>query len=519
MGGGNFLEFQSDGDSDFILGVGTFIYKEKYGKESLKLIYDDFTLEMALRDFPIYGHFAFVIKKSADVFVFGDNNGSLRLYCARKGDCIIVSNSEVSCVIPNLENPVAERSSLSAFLAGKFCSEIPFIKGIELFDYRNVLIVDKTGSLSITKKEFPEIPRIETLEDANDYCKTLIDQQKEALNAFKGTAFSVELTGGLDSRLVSAVINSSGNNYDFVNYSGIYGPDTEIAKIVSSGMNKRLVMIDDPKDYDFQNEIGEYDFGFNFFRHYPSKRWSVPNIIQFSGLYGECLTYPEVFDSEQARINPTLESVLKRLVLSDIMPSDCQADIIKHLSEYLSEHDITKDGVLSEIEQDILSRFVCGLLTHDYMYISACNACMYFYAIYNEWHFSHFISNIAFAARDKRKLSISLIKSIDKEVGSYPIISRLRTKRDSVNEISELPSIYKSYNWYKQHLPQFIVNYIYGKVGRSFPKHYSSQIDYSLYINIVDIEKLQRYPNVYYITLQRLYSFDKIRKELRIKLC
>lgn len=516
IGGGNYLEFQTAGDSDFILGVGTFIYKEKYGKESLQLIYDDFTLDMAQKDFPIYGHYAFVIKKGRKIYLFGDNNGSLKLYMAKDKDQLIVSNSEAAGVITNLKQPKVDKAGLSTFLAGKYCSEIPFVEGVQFFDFRKVYIIGTDGAVEAVKKVYPEIPRIESLDEAVKYCINLFENEVKALKAFEKNKFSVELTGGLDSRLISAVINSSGFDYDFVNYSGIFGPDTEIAKTVSSGMKKKLVMIDDPKDFDFKKNVGEFDFGFNFFRHYPSKRWSIPNKIQFSGLHGECLTLPEIYDTEESKKDPTIEKLVTRLVLSDLMPKDCQEQVITELTNILEKFGLPSDKVLSEREQDWFVRLGSELLTHDYMFISACNACMYFYSIYNEWHFSHFVSDIAFSVKECRKLTIALIKALDKEVGSYPFVSRLRTRRNSVNEITELPAYYKSYNWYKEHLPKFFVNYVFGRVGRKFPAEYAKQIDMDVYKDVLNVDTLIKYPNIHYITLQRLFSFEVVRKELGI---
>ena len=63
---------------DFICGIGTYFYKNCYGIDALKLVFND--LEVVLENAPVYGHWAFVVRKNGITYVFNDMTGTMRLY-------------------------------------------------------------------------------------------------------------------------------------------------------------------------------------------------------------------------------------------------------------------------------------------------------------------------------------------------------------------------------------------------------------------------------------------------------
>jgi hypothetical protein len=510
----NFVSYDS---GDYILGIGTYIYKNKYGSDALNELYHDFELKIATETFPIYGHFAMVIRKKGSTYIFTDNEGTLRAFVYQNNGEFIISNSELA-IIANINNPQFDKVRLSAFIAAKYCSEVPFIRDVEFLDPR-VVYIYKGETLGKVNKTFPVVSRFDNAKEAQEFVLQKFKEQTDKLKAFQGNRFSVELTGGLDSRLISSNIHSAGYDFDFVNY-GLYGADYEIASIVSKGLNRNLIMIENkPCLENFKENIGEFDLRFNFFGHYPNKRWRIPNIIQFSGLTGECLSLPEIYTDDGASQKcPTLSKLLPELCLTKLMAERNRTEYLSLLFKYFENKGFKKDDILSEKGQTIVTQLLAGYYSGDYMYITAANASMYFYAMYDEWHFNYYITDIAFDIKDRRKLNIALIKKLDPEIGAFPFVSRLRTRRNSVNGINELTAKYRSYNWAKKALPRILVNYIYGKVGRSFPNHLLQDIDFSKYEDVVDCVSLKNYPNLYFNTLQRLYSLDVVRKQFNIGL-
>jgi len=514
---GNFLkgnELEGGGNDDFALGIGTYFYDGSYGIDALRKVYNN--LEAVLKDNPVYGQWAFVIRKNKTTYIFNDMSGFMRLFYVVDNDGIIVSSSIVS-VISLLEQPIFDRKRLGGFIASFYCKEIPFVEGVETVDSLKYLKIEDGKSSEWIERDIPEVPRIETLEEATKYVKGLFKDQMNQLKAIGDEKISIELTGGLDSRLIASNLKTSGFNYDFVQYP-IFGPDHEIADIISKGLGKRLLIQTNQRSDDFNKNIGEFDYGYNYFRQYCNPRWKTENRFQFSGARGECIDLPDIYTDEDLSNmdDPRLEVLLPKLTIVPVMKDGYIAMYKEYLISKFEKLGFKRGELLSEREQSELSQILGGRI-NDSMYCSGAQAHLYFYQIFNEWHFNHFIHDIAFDAKKGRKLSIALIKDIDPEMGAFPVLSRRRTKRNSVNELESLPLQYKSYNKIKNMMPKWLVSFLYSKMGRTFSKERLSEIDFEYYKDCVKVDELKRYPNLYCDYLNRIYSLEVLRKAYGIK--
>ena len=213
---------------------------------------------------------------------------------------------------------------------------------------------------------------------------------------------------------------------------------------------------------------------------------------------------------------PRLVKLLPPLTSTKMMNDDKREEYLGRMKDFFALRGFDPDQRLSEKQQLQFCQMLGGQLTGDYMYNSGVQAHIYFYQIYNEWHFNHFITDIAFDAKSGRKLTLALIKVIDPELGSYPFVSRRRTKRKSVNETNELPKQYWSYGGIKKMLPKAVVNFLFEKMGRKFSRKLYNNIDFEYYSDVVKTEELKKYPNLYSITLNRMYSIEVLRKIMNI---
>lgn len=515
----NFISGEELGISeDFAVGIGTYFYKGKYGKEALKLVYDN--LEQVLEDNPVFGHWAFCIHKNGTTYVFNDMSGFMRLYQYENEDGIVISSSQTS-VLATIEHPEMDKARLTGFVAGGYGREEGYVKHLVSIDPLKYLVVEDGKDPKWVKRTIPEVKRIETLDEAIEYVSSLFKEQiSEIKPAIGDNRIYIDATGGLDSRLIASNLKASGFDFDFINYP-IFGPDAEIAKILSEGLHKNLhVQTNKPIGEEYEKHFGEFDYGNNYFRQYPNPRWILDNNFEFSGARGECIDTPDIYSDEDISYmnDPRVVSLIPNLCTNAIMTENAQKEYIDYMISFVHERTgIKGDRVMSELEQVKFTQLLGGQFG-DSNYNSAAQAHCYFYQLYNEWHFNHFISDIAFDAKSCRKLTIALIKKIDPELGSFPFVSRRRTKRNSVNEISELPMQYGGYNGIKKLLPKFVVNFIYGRLGRQFNKERFNSIDINLYADIFDVKELKSHMNLYSDILNRLYSVDKIRKIFNISL-
>ena len=513
----NFLSGNAlGGKNDFILGIGTYFYDGKYGEDALREVWEN--LDEVLTENPVYGHWAFVAHKNETTYIFNDWSGVLRLYYAEQDGKIVVSSS-MTAIIATMQNPKFDRVRLSAFLAGGYGNEIPFVEGLYDVDPMTYLVIKDGGKPEWKKRFASEVKRIETTEEAVAYVKGLFGEQMRQLKAIGDERISIELTAGLDSRLIASNLKTSGFNYEFLNYP-LFGSDAEVSKLIADGLGKRiLVQTNEPCTNEQEKHVGEFDYGFNYLRQYANPRWKIENVFQFSGARGECLDLPDIYSDEDINMmnDPRPEALLPRLTIRAMMDEGCKKDYEKYIVAEFERRGFKRDVAMTEQQQVEFGQILCGQKTGDYMYNSGVQAHIYFYQIYNEWHFNHNITNIAFDAKSGRKLTLALIKAIDPELGSYPFVSRRRTKRKSVNETTELPKQYFGYGGIKAMLPKWVVNKLYERMGRSFSKERFAAIDFDRYRDVVKVDELKRHRNLYSGTLNRMFSVEVLRKKYGIE--
>lgn len=501
---------------DYVVGIGTYFYKGEYGKTALKLMYED--LDTVLSENPVYGHYAFCIHKNGATYIFNDMSGFMRLYVYEEDGQIVVSSSHTA-VLATIKNPKIDKVRFAGFIGGNYGREEGYAQGLILNDPLKYIVIKDRNSPERVRKPIEKVKRIETLDEAVEYVSSLFKEQMNEIKSAVGEErIYTDLTGGLDSRLIASNLRASDFNFEFINYP-IFGPDAEIANIISKGLDKKLfVQTNQPIGEDFTNHYGEFDFGNNFFRQYPNPRWTLENKFEFSGARGECIDLPDIYADEKLSMmsDARISSLVPKLCLNSIISERYKKKYVEYMVNFVSERTgINPEKGMSEYEQVKFTQFIAGQFG-DSNYNSAAQAHCYFYSLYNEWHFNHYISDIAFDAKSCRRLTIALIKKIDPILGSFPFVSRRRTRRNSVNEVSELPMKYRSYNGIKSMLPKFFVNYIYGKMGRRFKEDLFNSIDINIYADLFDIKELKAHMNLYSDVLNRLYSVDKIVKHFKI---
>ena len=505
------------GSSDFAVGIGTYCYKGKYGKEALKSVYLD--LDYVLSENPIYGHWAFCIHKGGHTYIFNDMNGTLRLYVHQQGDKVVISSSELAVMVC-MENFQFDIINLSAFLTETYASEIPFLKNIDFINARYYYDINENDLPEIKKRNIPPVPRIEDFTEAKNYVKALLKEQAEQLIPIIGkkTVYA-DATGGLDSRLIACFLKHYNVDFDYINYP-IYGPDSEIANILAKGINRKLhIQTNLPIGNDVVEHIGEFDFGHNFYRQYPNERWILEHEFEFSGALGECLCIPEYYSDDDIQLmkNPRLEVIIEKLLKKQMMSKTVKKQYVQKFTSYIeSRYELPRGKSLSECQQSELSQALAGDLGGDSMYNSGAQAMCYFYSLFTEWHFNHFINDISFKVREGRKLSIALIKDLDSELASLPFVSRCFTRRNSVQEIDSLPVKYKTNATIKKCIPNVLINIIFMLMGRkAFNTVLFDEVPKNDYKQAIDLKTVFEQKYLYKELLEKLYSIEVIKQFLQ----
>lgn len=58
----NYIGENELGKGNYAVGIGTYFYKDSYGKEALREVFND--IETVISDNPVYGHWAFCIRRT-----------------------------------------------------------------------------------------------------------------------------------------------------------------------------------------------------------------------------------------------------------------------------------------------------------------------------------------------------------------------------------------------------------------------------------------------------------------------
>lgn len=382
----NFLSGNQLGGAelDYAVGIGTYFYKGKYGKDALKLIYDD--LDEVLKENTVYGHWAFCIHKNGTTYVFNDMSGFMRLFVYENDGAIIVSSSHTS-VLASIENPIIDKARMTGFIAGGYGREEGFVNGVTAIDPLKYVVIEDGKNPVWVNRTIPEVKRIETLDEAVELVSSLFNEQISVLKPAIGSKkIYIDATGGLDSRLISSNLKTAGFDFEFLNYP-IFGPDAEIANILSKGLNKKLhVQTNLPAGDNYKEHIGEYDFGNNFYRQYPNPRWELENDFEFSGARGECIDTPDIYSDEDISYmkDPRIVALVPHLCLNAIMTEKGKQEYTEAIVNFFEERlGISRDKRMTEYEQTKFAQFTGGQFG-DSNYNSGAQAHCYFYQLYNE---------------------------------------------------------------------------------------------------------------------------------------
>lgn len=199
----NFLSIEND----FVCVIGTFIYKNNYGKNAFKLFYDDFNgnINQAQLDSILQG--TIIIKKGDSIKIFCDKYNVHWTYYFNQDGVYYISSS-LSNVIGCLNKKVLLMNRfLEAVSQRGTMGQQMFYEGVKrLFGNETISLTENSGfelqsyQYKTNEYDFSGASRSE-IEDvfSNAYLETI-----EGLYKAFGNEIAIHQSGGLDSRLILA---------------------------------------------------------------------------------------------------------------------------------------------------------------------------------------------------------------------------------------------------------------------------------------------------------------------------
>lgn len=231
----NFLKRKDD----FIAGVGTYLYKNKFGYDSLSLIMTD--LLAGENPFPrVSGHFCFITYIDQKLELYSDKSGHYHTFIASEGSRVCVSSS-FSLLMHTLTVLTPQKQ--------------------ELLEYLN------SSATYGEKTVFEEIRHLSpgtrfSFQDGHLYGDRYIDgtipcgiTQKELISGIQGyfSQFSridlptaCDVSGGFDTRTVLACLLNASVEVNLVTHNrpSSVSPDREISERISKKIQKEIEIIE-----------------------------------------------------------------------------------------------------------------------------------------------------------------------------------------------------------------------------------------------------------------------------------
>jgi hypothetical protein len=238
--------FHEFDNGDFITHTGSFLYKDRYGDETLRAYFSSFNgQDISWRD--VRGHFGLIIRRGGTLHLSNDALDAYALY--RNQDQTIYSNSFLAVLECEPRRTVNVQGCYEfawneAVFGGK-----TFINEIERVPENTLVKINERVT------EIPQ-PSPITLGETNNEASfdDIVEVHSERLRglfsayaANFGDRIRTALSGGYDARLILALLLESGVDPDLFVFGDDNDPDAQVALNIAKGENLHIEHIDKGK--------------------------------------------------------------------------------------------------------------------------------------------------------------------------------------------------------------------------------------------------------------------------------
>lgn len=219
-------------DKDFICSTGTFIYDGKLGREALRQFFSDY-IDCKPFEQKCSGSFSLVIYRKGELSVLTDHCGYYPVY--RHGTRQAVSNSFLALARIDPDHRLDMQAMYEYLLHGFFVGEETLFAGIARLDSRKFWQTLPTFKGSLRTPAYDSLPASLGFEEiVEDVSGKLRDYFQLLSKLFPGNIGSA-LSGGYDSRHMTALLLSVGESPHLYVYGGASSSDVRVALNIAQG--------------------------------------------------------------------------------------------------------------------------------------------------------------------------------------------------------------------------------------------------------------------------------------------
>ena len=445
--------------SNWIVGVGSFIYKSKSGEEALSMIISEFSVKK-IPDLKkeIRGIYSFAIYKNEVVYFFNDYYGLFETIFGIVEEKGYFVGTNWADIIPNL--PKCDINEfpfmLHCFAYGNFSNE-GLVRGSFKLAGNEYLIAkkDKLEKIIIDESEYSiSIPKFSDENQAINYLMSQIGDVVSDIKYCYGSS-TLSITGGLDSRLVLGALTHESGNLNKLIYGesksfllSTHPEDKKIAQELSVLSNIPLNIYDwtNPEakngiDLEWQKKLFS-EVGF-FNTPYGGNRLFVETVtdpkngpyIEF-GYFLEAIRTRDWVDSKKGQTFSIDDYVNNVYSFLNKLPYDNKDSFIIWLKELfktktaklgISNYDSIPLSMVNEIEWIFRER-ISDSGMHRFL-----NYYMYAFPIFSVPQIHEFIIKLPHEILKKGKFQISLIRALNPQLLECGVLSHRRKYKINKN--------------------------------------------------------------------------------------
>lgn len=217
---------------NYVIGVGTFFYKNLIGYECLKEIYFDFNRDHNLHIFnEIQGHFNFILFIEGRLIVVSDKTGTYHSYIGENDSKFYISTSYLA-ILENIPSITIQKQEIMEYIMTEgFYGGTTILKEINFLKFGNAYEFDDAVQEFSQKRYFCQEEFYFDEKILYKSLKDKINSYFNTLNHLDEMKISCDLSGGYDSRLVFAILKN--NQINFIPNTNTNSWDSSDVKIAS----------------------------------------------------------------------------------------------------------------------------------------------------------------------------------------------------------------------------------------------------------------------------------------------
>jgi len=240
----NYKNFLKEKDG-FIAGVGTYLYKNKFGYDALPLIMAD--LLAGENPFPeVCGHFCFITYINGKLELFSDKSGHYHTFIAFEGERTLISSS-FSLMIENLSVLTPQKQELLEYLNSSATYGEKTI-------FREIRHLSPGTRYSLPERGLRGEPYLDSESTGRNTHKELVSGIQGYFEQFSSIDIlsACDVSGGFDTRTVLACLLNSSVAVNLVTHNRprSVSPDREISERIADIIHQDIEIIELESGYD-----------------------------------------------------------------------------------------------------------------------------------------------------------------------------------------------------------------------------------------------------------------------------